>query len=501
MKFEDCVKNISTNIELKRIASAYVVDCKNLGREELIQSLNKTAGQYYDKSNVAASVKRLALSEKKDERVLADIILKEILLNKDDYGKEQKLLDEEVVTYEQNIINISNELDTKNMDDNMRFLKFIIEVAYENDNISPDEKNLLEKIRIRLNILQEEFRILEAQVGKFPKANNEVHLRNEIDAVRKSLQQSGLVFSIRNSEGDDLDIIPDEIAVALKEFYEKEMRNYGYQQLIQSKYLRDKIFLIGGVDKAGMHLKLDQLRKLVFERIKPSNLLGGYSPKDGLSKDALMQWCLDLKIPSAGTKEELIQRIITYYDEIKEIKIDSTDKREVLFSVYEYLARRDLKHLRQQGLIIKDLECEHKFEEATNYMFEKLFRQKPLLLTGSDHPDGILSYQNKLIMWDNKSKETPVRLRDHLSQFERYIRNSDKPVSVFIVIASEFTDDSVTECTKYALNSDTFMLLLRAEDVKELAIKWSNLHKNDEESFNLGYFKQNGKFIKEYVPF
>lgn len=506
MKIEECIRNISTTLELKRIASAYVVDSRNLGKDDLTQALAKASNQYCSLENVKKAYFALMFSEKRHERVLSDIILNEILLNKDGYSKEQKLLDEEVITYEQDIINISNELDDKLLNENNKFFMFVLECAWENNDVSIDEKNLIEKIRMRFGITQKEYRVLEAKLGKFPKENNEPHNRSEIDSVRKSLQQYGLLFSIRDSKGVDFDIIPDEIAENLKIIFGKEISDYGYRQLLLTKYLRSKDYLSSIIGKAGLEYKtnslnLSQLQQIIFDRIKPSNLLGGFSPKDGLEKDSLSQWCSDLKLQNYGTKNEIIFRIINYYDNIKKIEVESSDPRETLFMVYESLAKRDSKFLRQQGIISKDLECEHKFEAATNYLFEKMLRHKPLILTGTEHPDGILSYQNKLIMWDNKSKETPVKLKDHIIQFERYIKKSEKPVSVFMVIAAEFTDDSVSECVKYSLHNDTAILLLRAEDLKDVATKWYNLHKDDEETFNLGYFKQNGRFNKEHIEF
>ena len=115
-------------------------------------------------------------------------------------------------------------------------------------------------------------------------------------------------------------------------------------------------------------------------------------------------------------------------------------------------------------------------------------------MSGTEHPDGILSFNDKLIMWDNKSKETSVSLLDHIKQFDRYIKTSPKPVSVFMVIAPSFTNDSIKECAKYAMNSDTLILLITAEEIKNLALKWQNNHKNDNESLPLGIFKQNGRF-------
>ena len=151
-----------------------------------------------------------------------------------------------------------------------------------------------------------------------------------------------------------------------------------------------------------------------------------------------------------------------------------------------------MKFLRANNIIEKDLQCEHLFEQATDYIFEKLLLNKPLTLTGTEHPDGKLSFKDKYIMWDNKSKETPVNLKDHIQQFDRYIKTSDKDVVVFMVIAPDFTPQSVQECVDYSLNNDALILLITADELKTVAETWSKKH--PDEIFNLGYFKQNGRF-------
>ena len=181
-----------------------------------------------------------------------------------------------------------------------------------------------------------------------------------------------------------------------------------------------------------------------------------------------------------------------YYDTVRRIEIKTEDNRERLVAVYHELASRDLKFLRNNNIIAKDLQCEHLFEDATDYIFEKMLLNKPLTLTGTDHPDGKLSFKDKYIMWDNKSKESAVNLKDHIQQFDRYIKGSDKGVVVFMVIGPDFTAQSIQECVDYSLNNDTQILLITAKELKEVAETWEKKHKG--EIFNLGYFKQNGRF-------
>ena len=63
---------------------------------------------------------------------------------------------------------------------------------------------------------------------------------------------------------------------------------------------------------------------------------------------------------------------------------------------------------------------------------------------------------------------------------------------MFMVIAPDFTPQSVQECVDFSLNNDTQILLITAEELKTVAETWTKKHPG--EIFNLGYFKQNGRF-------
>ena len=307
------------------------------------------------------------------------------------------------------------------------------------------------------------------------------------------------------------DIIPEEIAVCLRRYYQIEIRNYGYNQLIAYvTKIKKKPYLIDIINKyneSNYSAKIDlpnnptipYLQEVILKNIKPSNLIGGFSPRDGLDISILSEWCANLGLMVSGAKSVLISRILEYYDKLRKIEISSEDEREKYYNVYHELANRNLVYLRENNIISKDLECERYFEKATDYLFEVMLKNKPLLLPGTEHADGKLSFNDRYVLWDNKSKETPVNLKDHILQFDGYIKNSDKPVPVFMVIAPSFTENSVKECVKYALTNDTQILLITADELKDVAENW---HKNHpEESFNLGFFKQNGRFDKSLLIF
>ncbi|MBO5870619.1 MAG: hypothetical protein J6Q89_07715, partial [Clostridia bacterium] len=325
-----------------------------------------------------------------------------------------------------------------------------------------------------------------------------------IDTTRRLLQSKGLIVTVKNSDGVMCDMIPDDIASEIRKYFNIEIRSYGYEKLIDYVIKKtNKQYLLDIVNKASSYYEtanieisnnptIHELKLLIRNKIKPTNLIAGFSPRDGLDVSVLSSWCGDLGLVVSGTKNVLVDRILNYYDSMRRIELKTEDAREKLVSVYNELARRDLKFLRSNNIIEKDLQCEHYFEDATNYIFEKMLINKPLTLTGSEHPDGKLSFKDKYIMWDNKSKETPVNLKDHIDQFDRYIKTSDKDVAVFLVIASDFTPQSIQECVDYSLNNDTQILLITANELKTVAEVWNKKHAG--EIFNLGYFKQNGRF-------
>lgn len=505
MDFIKIVEQIPNITIAKRIASAYVADYRRLEFDEIKEFLIKTAKQYTYGENIHNCLEELKLDSNRAVRIIAPILLRDYLLDQDDFISPCKETDSAVLNYEKTIVDESNSFDISKISKDLALFKHMLDTAWAlNDDISIDEKNLLESLRKYLSISVREQQILEAKSGRFPNFENVLHTSDDIELTRRILQSKGLLVCIKNSDGIMCDIIPEDIAKEIRNYYGIEIRSYGYKKL--SDYVvkkTNKQYLIDIVKKASSNYEtanidlsnnptVQELKTIILKSVKPSNLIGGFSPRDGLDASMISNWCGELGLSVSGTKNVLIDRILEYYDSLRCIELTTEDTREKLVSVYNELANRDLKFLRANNIIDKDLQCEHYFEDATNYIFEKMLLNKPLTLTGTDHPDGKLSFKDKYIMWDNKSKETPVNLKDHIQQFDRYIKTSDKEVVVFMVIAPDFSTQSVQECVDYSLNNDTQILLITAEELKTVAETWHKKHNG--EIFNLGYFKQNGRF-------
>ena len=505
MEFIKFIENVPNITIAKRVASAYVMDHRRLDFDGLKEGLIKTAKQYTLYENIANRLEEIKLDSNRAVRIIAPILLRDYLLNQDDFISTVKDTETAVLNYEKAIIDESNNFDETKISKDFALFKHMIDAAWaHNDDISVDEKNLLETLRKYLSISNQEFHMLEAKSGRFPKFENALHSYDDIEDARKVLQAKGLIVAIKNSDGAMCDMIPDDIAVCIRKYYNIEIRAYGYEKLVDYIIKKTKKqYLIDIVNKASQYLSkakieisnnptVNELKEIILKSIQPSNLIGGFSPRDGLDVTMLSAWCGDIGLNVSGNKVTLIARILEYYDSMRKIEIKTEDEREKLMAFYSQLAIRDLKNLRANNIIEKDLKCEHLFEDATNYLFEKMLLNKPLTLTGTEHPDGKLSFKDKYIMWDNKSKESAVNLKDHIQQFERYIKTSDKDVVVFMVIAPDFTPQSVQECVDFSLNNDTQILLNTADELKTVAETWVKKHPG--EIFNLGYFKQNGRF-------
>ncbi|MEE0640563.1 MAG: hypothetical protein UCH90_03065 [Acutalibacteraceae bacterium] len=370
MKFAECVNNVSTFIDLKRLANEYVIDYKRLSYDELKAAMIKTAPQYYNQENVYNTIKSLKLHEDESVRTLLEIIIREVLLNEDNFSLCQKDLEDEVILYEQSILDRENEEEELFEKENIKLLSYVIDAAWENNlAISADEQNLIYKLKKKLQILDDEYELIQAHRGIFPKHGNVLHTRDEIGAVRKLLQQRGILFVVRDSQGTDYDILPEEIADVIRTYYNVDIKKFSYEKLLESKYVKKKAYLIDILQKASVELgkneTIESLSYKVMRHIKAHNLIGGFTARDGLNGTDLVKWCNDIGVSCRGSKNELIDRIVAYYDDIQKIEVTEDDERALYYEFYEDLASRNLDKLRKQGIIDKDLECEHKFEEAT----------------------------------------------------------------------------------------------------------------------------------------
>ena len=514
MKFDDVVDSIARVTELRRIAGAYVVDHRQLTSDELGAAIKKARLQYLHEDTVRASLDAVMYqTPESDLRVLSRLVLVDVLLNQYDYSLPFSETEERVLSYEQSVLNRSNEIELVDLAcvnrksrryHNLELYRFVLDVAWENeDQTSPDEVNLLRKLRGRLSITESDHRLIETKLGKYPKRQNELHTRTEIHAARKQMQSVGLLFAIRRDDEAEVDVIPEELALVIRQILRIELRLDSYRALMDYRPLRRKAHLVNVLERSGVEYNpadtVDLLVSRVIEYVPPSRAVSSVSPRYGLTNEQLASWCRELNETVSGTMDERLRRVISHFDRLRPRIEKEADERANWYDYFAQLAAREYDALRSQHVIDKDLEIEAKFEQATEYLFDEKLKHTPLHQAGTNHPDGLLSLGSNYVMWDNKSKEKPVNLKDHIGQFDAYINSADKPVPIFLVVAPSYTPDSEAEAVRYhARHFDRNIGLVTAQELKSLADEWSSDdNKRREEPFPLGLLAGTGRFNRE----
>ncbi len=516
MKFDDAVGAISRFRELHRIAGAHVVDHRRLDTDQLRESLIKVKPQYLHPETVFSNLEHALFKEENTQlRVLSRLILVDVLLNQFGFELPFNETEEAVIAFEQMVVDRSNEIELTDLCcasnastrfQNLKLYEFVLEVAWQNnDDKSPDEVNLLRKLRGRLSITESDHQLIEARLGKYPKLSNMLHIRDEIDEARKYLQSLGLLFAIRRDDDVDVDLIPEELAATIQQLVGHQMRTEAYRLMMNESPVRRKPHLQSVLEKNGVEYgrydTLATLTELVIDYVPAANAISSNSPRYGLTNKQLSEWCRKLGETGSGTTDEMVERIVGHFNRRRPVVEQVDDARATWYDFYAELACRDYGTLRSLDVISKDLEIESKFEQATKFLFAEKLKHTPLKQPGSNHPDGLLSLGSYYLMWDNKSKESAVNLRDHIRQFDSYMDNAEKPVPIFLVIGPEFTEDSGYEATRYrAEHFDRAITLITAAELKDLAEEWADPeNKRREEPFPLGLLGVNGRYSRSQL--
>jgi hypothetical protein len=109
MNIAKCVRDTSTLTELKRIASPYVIDYRGLSEEEIKEALIKTSPQYYFESNVQNALRKITLHANRTMRIIGPQILQNVVLQRDECVSAKRSTDEDIIKWEQGIVDRSNE--------------------------------------------------------------------------------------------------------------------------------------------------------------------------------------------------------------------------------------------------------------------------------------------------------------------------------------------------------------------------------------------------------
>lgn len=470
MKVSEAVKNMTVHY-LRRIVNSFTKDFPQPDEDRAREIIVEHTDELTDPERIDR-VLRVA-DRPYSTRILQHNVL-EALLNK----RNRQATEEEIVTDVQSLEKaILKEAErpeeSLSYEDEQALdtLRAVLSVAVEDDEVSPEELGLIHRLRRKLGIQERSKQILLAQLDHFPRAGNRIHSPSELSDAVTDLQKLGVVFHCNRLDGG-VYLIPEELVPGVKQALGIELSERPWRLLLQNLTTRNLSTILRAHGLPGGGLKEERIERVMHAGIAPSEALSALTSSE--LKDTL-RGLAGANI--SGSKDTRIQRIIDYFQNlvIKEVPEQASPAE----SFYEYLvelAERDRESLLANDVISKDRDMDSAFEEGVRWLYEERLGLELVEMTGSDHPDGMLEFSNDdLFMWDTKSKEDAYRFpRSHLRQFKRYIRDSSRRVSCFLIIVPDVEEDaeSKAELLKSESGHDTDVGLVTAEDLKWVAEHW-----------------------------
>jgi len=494
MLLEEIVSKMS-KLYLGRLVDSFLKDTPKDNEEEMRQLILKNKDEFVDSDRINNKLDFIHIDS--NTRLLNNLLLN-ILLNENDYKAEKNDLIQKVKDKEKEILKKSREEDCLKYsnEEALNIYKKVLIAAWKwQDDINPHEQNILNTLREELEISKHEHRILESKLGYLPQKGNKIHGYKPIKESLKDLQYRGLLTRLRDD--NSYFVIPEEIAKTMKEILGIELKDSVYKLLLEKLKKKQLKTILENFNYPYSGRKQELIKRILNAQIYPSMSL------NQLTRDELREILIDLEnVNISGTKEDRINNILEFYDNLVTYEIESDDPRELYFNYIEELANREYDQLRGNNVIDKDISVENYFEEATNYLFEELMGHKPAKMHGSDNPDGRLICDNEeIILWDNKSCEQEYTFPDkHLKQFRRYIQDEKQRVTLFLVIAPQFNSNCLMKAQKLKAQSieDTDVGLITAENLKYVAENWKDYCSN-EYKFNLKIFDYTGFLTKDIL--
>ncbi|WP_027965066.1 SAP domain-containing protein [Halalkalibacillus halophilus] len=497
MNLQDILPKMS-KLYLGRTLDSFLKDVKLSDEEEMREVIIKNIEEFQNKERVKRNLD--FLEEKRDISLLNEMILMSLMENEGYLLKESELLSN-VEELENQIITESKDEDyIKNAipEDTYRIYSSVLTTAWKKDEtLNAHEVNILTVLRQELGLTKRDHYLIESQVGRFPQKGNKLHSHRQIENSLKNLQTRGLILRFKSDEV--YYIIPSEIARILRYELGGELRNETYEQLLNdfSKVQLKQVLTTINLNSSGT-------KEVLIQRILKHNLLPS-AVLDTLGNNDLKDILRALEgARVSGTKAERISNIIDYYENLSSKVIsDPTDNRSLYYDYIEDLAARNYKPLRVNKVIDKDLDTEKYFEEATRYIFEEKLGLPLVEMPGSKHSDGKIKFSSKeSLLWDNKSIEEPYTFpNDHFDQFLGYIRANDNRVSLFLVVTSKISHESVSQAQrlKAFTETDTDIAMISAENLKFIAENWKDYSNKKEPTFSLQVFNLTGELTRNIL--
>ncbi len=457
-------------------------------REQILQNADELASE----SRICQALSFRQLS--RSQRILFELILT-VILDSPDFACTEEGVFKAVEEYERALIAKASDDAVISLSDSraVEIYLVVLEVALADNEITPDEFNLVDRLREKLKLTRYEHRLLEARLGKFPKPNSELHVFAEVRDAIAQLQKLGVILYCNRSTTGLNVLIPEEFAPAVKACLGYEMSDKAQTSLLQSLNSKQLHTILSAFSLPVSGSKEERVARLLNCQCKPSEML------DTLSNDEIQEICRRLQgVKISGAKSEKIVRIIKYYDSLlPDVPEMNGDPRTIFYQFYEQFASRDNKNLYEKKIITRDRDMEGGFEEGTRYLFEEKFGWPLLAFNGSDHADGGIELENgQLLLWDNKGKESMYSFpKSHADQFKRYLRESVKPVSIFLIIVPDIDDKAELQAKRIKIETNTDVGIITAQDLKFMAESWPEvvrLARRPREKFPLQIFNSTG---------
>ncbi|HPM46784.1 MAG TPA: SAP domain-containing protein [bacterium] len=501
MKINECIEKMSKRSLVKVLKAVLKNDVpKNADDPQLKKLVEDNVSLFSGHERIEKELN--FNSYKRNERILVNEILM-IVLESDDSIISEKELWEKVQEYEKRIVEKAknNNISRVIGQNHYEIYKTILEVALEDDNMSPDEYNIVKKLRKKLKINSYQSRIIEAELGKFPGAENKLHSVSDFELMLKILQEKGILFYFKEKDECYYAVIPSEIENSVKSIMEFELGIGAHNKMLDKLKMSQLIEILKSFGLASSGKKEEIISRIIEAGFYPSEEL------DVLSNDELAEICRDLPgVNVTGTKPERSRRIIAYFNNLKtKIETKSEDERAKYYEVFEKLATRDELYLMAQNIIKDEKMIGSCFEKATRYLFEKKLGHDVVPRKGVVSGDGeVRLSDNEVLLWDNKSKRKDYKFcKDHQRQFKDYIDSSEQIVRVFLVIVPFVDKNDEMEVLmaardiKNSTKNRTEIAIITAEDLKYIADKWRNF--STKEKFDLSIFNYTGVLKKNYL--
>lgn len=496
MYLQDILPKMS-KLYLGRTVDSFLKDVRLETEEEMREIILRNVDEFQNKERVQ---KHLDFNDEDRDIALVNEMILMSLMEQQGYCLSEGDLVKKVQELEKDILEQSADDDYIEKvipSDAKRIYSAVLTEAWKkDDSLNAHEINVLNVLRKELNLSKRDHYLIESRIGRFPQKGNKLHTAKHIGRSLINLQTRGLILRFR--EDTSYYIIPKDIARTIRYEMGVELRNEVYETLLNDLSVNQLREILDSLEINVSGRKANLIERIIKHNILPSTALNTLVTSDLTD---ILRNLEGAKV--SGSKKEKIQNIIDYYENLSAPTLsDPTDERSRLYDFFEELASRNYKALRVNKVIDKDIDIDHFFEEATRYLFEKKLGLELVEMEGTRHPDGKLTFNKEVVLWDNKSTEKPYTFpEEHFNQFLRYIRSEDMRVTLFLVIVHDYTPEAVSQAQKLKAFSDedTDVALIKAADLKYVAEEWKNYSEQINPEFNLQIFNITGELNRNLL--